>query len=52
MNPKKFNKMSFKMNMVPHNLVITLDMTVKLSSGFKEDDIRLITVDLRSIIVK
>lgn len=44
MNSKMFNKMSFKMNMLTHNLVITLEVTVKLSSGFREDDIGLITV--------
>lgn len=52
MNFKMFNKMSFKMDMLTHNLVITLDLTVKLSSVCKEDDIRLITVHLRSIIGK
>ena len=52
MNSKMLNKMSFKINMLTHNLVITLDMTVKLSSSFREDDIRLITVRLRSIIGK
>lgn len=45
-----FNKMSFKMNMLNHNLVIILDMTKKLSSAFREDNVRLITVHLGSVI--
>lgn len=33
-----FNTMSFKMDTLTPNVVITLDMTVKLSSGFGKDD--------------
>lgn len=37
-NSKMFT-MSFKMDTLPHNVVIKFDMTVELSSGFGEDDI-------------
>lgn len=52
MNSKMFNTMSFKMNILSHNLVNTSDVTVKMSSDFREDDIRLITIHLRSVIGK
>lgn len=44
--------MSFKMKMSTHKLVFAVDMAVKLSCDFKEDEIRLITVHLRFVIGK